>query len=91
MLVYVQQMRLQVEQDLQKSGGKKAAGPNGEKKYFVYDVRCAVGGFLLSLSSAVGSLALTVVLSLVPWSSRVLPCESSSCCHDSDSSSMRPS
>ena len=84
-------MRLQVEQDLQKSGGKKAAGADGGKKYFVYDVRCAAGGSLLSLSSAVGSLALAGVLSLVHGHLACSHANHLVAVMSSDSSSLRPS
>lgn len=36
----VRRMLTQVEQDLQKASGDKVAPPDGQKKYFVYDVRC---------------------------------------------------
>ncbi len=41
-----EQVELQLEQvefNLKEFGGKRVAGADGEKKYFVYDVRCVVG------------------------------------------------
>jgi hypothetical protein len=41
----------QLESNLKEVGGKKVAGANGEKKYFVYDVRCVFGNSEVILES----------------------------------------